>query len=267
MITNPYKILGVPDGASEEECTRAYKKLAKKYHPDLNPNDKKAAEKMAEINAAYDQIKNGGSTSSAYEPRGYGRQRYGGAESSAPDYLSSAARFIKSGQYRQALNLLNNIEDRDGRWYYLSALANMSLGNRAVAEDHIRTAYAKDPSNSEYRQAYESITQGINPLEYNPFSSFFDFSDFTQYENNENYHREYSSGRRPRSCLGRILRIILIIIVIRLVLRLIFSVSDGRLNYRNYRQSNPSYSYSQQYDYTQDSADILGEDNGERQDM
>ena len=153
------------------------------------------------------------------------------------------------------------------RWYYLSALANMSLGNRAVAEDHIRTAYAKDPSNSEYRQAYESITQGINPLDYNPFSSFFDFSDFTQYENNENYHREYSSGRRPRSCLGRILRIILIIIVIRLVLRLIFSVSDGRLNYRNYRQSNPSYSYSQQYDYTQDSADILGEDNGERQDM
>ncbi|MGN1124031.1 MAG: DnaJ domain-containing protein, partial [Eubacterium sp.] len=39
MITNPYKVLGVPDGASEEECTRAYKRLAKKYHPDLNPGD------------------------------------------------------------------------------------------------------------------------------------------------------------------------------------------------------------------------------------
>ena len=37
MITNPYKVLGVPDGAGEEECTKAYKKLAKKYHPDLNP--------------------------------------------------------------------------------------------------------------------------------------------------------------------------------------------------------------------------------------
>lgn len=59
MITNPYKVLGVPNGASEDECTKAYKRLAKKYHPDLNPNNPEAADKMAEINAAYDQIKNG----------------------------------------------------------------------------------------------------------------------------------------------------------------------------------------------------------------
>ena len=51
MITNPYKVLGVPEGASLDECTRAYKKLAKKYHPDLNPNDKAAEIKMAEINS------------------------------------------------------------------------------------------------------------------------------------------------------------------------------------------------------------------------
>ncbi|MDE6659455.1 MAG: DnaJ domain-containing protein [Eubacterium sp.] len=67
MTTNPYQILGVPDGATEEECTAAYKRLAKKYHPDLNPNNPEAASKMAEINAAYDQIKNG----KPFEKRAY----------------------------------------------------------------------------------------------------------------------------------------------------------------------------------------------------
>lgn len=268
MITNPYKVLGVPDGASEEECTKAYKKLAKKYHPDLNPNDRNAAKKMAEINAAYDQIKNGtAARQSGYTYSGYGRQSRQSSSTSAPDYLSSVTQFIKSEQYQQAINLLNTMEDRDARWYYLSALANMSLGNRAVAEDHIRTAYAKDPGNYEYRQAYENITQGINPLDYNPFSSFFDFGDFTQYNQNTDNRRTHTTVRRGnRSCLGRILRIIFIIIIIRLIFRLIFSFTDGRQR-RYYYQQSPSYGYSQQYDYAQDSGDILGESSGERQDL
>ena len=83
MTTNPYRILGVPDGASADECTAAYKRLAKKYHPDLNPNNPEAANKMAEINAAYDQIKNGNpfenksySRSSAYYYRTYTDSNY-----------------------------------------------------------------------------------------------------------------------------------------------------------------------------------------------
>ncbi len=59
-MRDPYEVLGVPRGASEEEVTKAYRKLAKKYHPDLNPGDEEAAQKMSEINAAYDSIKNGG---------------------------------------------------------------------------------------------------------------------------------------------------------------------------------------------------------------
>ena len=58
MIDDPYKVLGVSPDASDEEIKRAYRNLAKKYHPDKNPGDPVAAKKMQQVNAAYEQIKN-----------------------------------------------------------------------------------------------------------------------------------------------------------------------------------------------------------------
>jgi curved DNA-binding protein len=52
-----YKLLGVERGAKAEDISRAYKKLARKYHPDLNPGDKQAEEKFKEINEAYEVLK------------------------------------------------------------------------------------------------------------------------------------------------------------------------------------------------------------------
>ena len=54
MMMDPYKVLGVAPGATDEEIKKAHRTLAKKYHPDLNPGNSAAAEKMNEINAAYD---------------------------------------------------------------------------------------------------------------------------------------------------------------------------------------------------------------------
>ena len=53
-MMDPYKVLGITPGASEDEIKRAHRRLAKKYHPDTNPGNAAAAEKMNEINAAYD---------------------------------------------------------------------------------------------------------------------------------------------------------------------------------------------------------------------
>ena len=77
MIDDPYKVLGLERGASDEEVKQAYRRLAKKYHQDLNPGDQEAAKKMQQINEAYDQIKNPEkyARQTSYGPQGsYGSQ-------------------------------------------------------------------------------------------------------------------------------------------------------------------------------------------------
>ncbi|MCD8007461.1 MAG: DnaJ domain-containing protein, partial [Clostridiales bacterium] len=58
MIDDPYKVLGVTPDTPPDEIKKAYRKLAKQYHPDLHPNAPECARKMNEIHAAYDQLNN-----------------------------------------------------------------------------------------------------------------------------------------------------------------------------------------------------------------
>ena len=167
MITDPYKVLGVSPDASDEEIKRAYRRLAKKYHPDLNPGDAEAARKMQEVNAAYEQIKepekasgsSGGYNPYGYDPfGGYRQQSYGSQTGDA--YQQSAYQYIRFGRYQEALNALQNSTQRNARWYYLSALANDGLGNQVTALEHIRRAVSMDPDNPEYLGALDSIERG-----------------------------------------------------------------------------------------------------------
>lgn len=174
MIDDPYKVLGVSPNATDDEIKQAYRRLAKKYHPDRNPGDAEAAKKMQQVNAAYERIKNpdayqqqtgggySGYQSYGYDPFRGAWQQYGYQDQSAAgdQYQQSAYRYIQYGRYREALNVLQNSADKDARWYYLSALANDGLGNQVTALEHIRRAVSMDPDNPLYLRTLEQIQNG-----------------------------------------------------------------------------------------------------------
>ena len=156
---DPYKVLGVSPDATQEEISKAYKKLARKYHPDLNPGDKQAAEKMSQINQAYDLIRSGKATGGSYNDYsssygGYygGYSSYGGSE-----MFSAVRRCIELGQYYDALRLLDSINVRNGQWYYLASVTHFKLGNKATALKYIEEALRLEPNNSEYQSFYQQL--------------------------------------------------------------------------------------------------------------
>lgn len=160
MMDDPYKVLGVSPDASDEEIKSAYRRLAKQYHPDRNPGDKEAAKKMQQINDAYDRIKNPEKSrqSQGYGYGGYNRQSY--EQPTGSQYAQAAYQYIRFGRYREALNVLNSTQERNARWYYLSALANDGLGNQVTALEHIRRAVSMEPGNPTYMELLNDIENG-----------------------------------------------------------------------------------------------------------
>ena len=158
---DPYKVLGVKPDASEDEIKRAYKELVKKYHPDQyqdNPLADVAAEKMADINAAYDQImtsrRNGYSGST-----GSSSGSYSGA------YNSSLIRnYIQSGNITQAEQMLNNVanSERDAEWHFLMGSVCYKRGWLNDAYSQFAIASQMDPSNMEYASALNQMNRQRN---------------------------------------------------------------------------------------------------------
>lgn len=179
MIDDPYKILGVSPDASDEEIKRAYRKLAKQYHPDRNPGDQEAAKKMQQINSAYEQIKNPEKAAQAnrgaggqgydpfggYNPFGGGWQQTYQQQSQTDQYQRAAEQYIRYGRYQEALNALGSATVKDARWYYLSAIANDGIGNQVTALEHIRRAVSMEPDNQQYLYTLQRMENGGSAYE------------------------------------------------------------------------------------------------------
>ena len=170
-MQDPYQVLGVSQSASEDEIKKAYRTLAKKYHPDVNNGSAQAEARMKEVNEAYSTIMkmrregtsanqgaygNSGFYGSGFGG-GYGYNGYNGyygqqqSTYQSNPRLTAARNYIRSGHYHEALNVLNDINERNAEWYYLSGEANLGIDNRVAALNYARQAVSMDPNNFEYQ--------------------------------------------------------------------------------------------------------------------
>ena len=158
-MKNPYEVLGLQEGASKEEITKAYREFAKKYHPDQygdNPLKDLAEERMREINEAYDYlIKNGKASNTNYSNNTY-------YENNANNIYQSIRMDINNGNVAAAEQKLNNINIRDAEWNYLMGVVSLRKGWYDNAYNYLSIAYNSNPSNPEYKNAFESLNNRNN---------------------------------------------------------------------------------------------------------
>lgn len=158
---DPFEVLGVSRGASDEEIKNAYRALVKKYHPDNydkdNPLKDLANEKMQEVNRAYDQIQQMRS-GKGYDGSSTYSQNYSGAGSTSADPIYAEIRNdINRHRFADAERKLLDINfgARVGEWHYLMSLVLMSRNNVSDAMRELEIACNMDPSNVEYQRAKE----------------------------------------------------------------------------------------------------------------
>ncbi len=100
MIEDPYKVLGVSPGATQDEIKKAYRQMAKKYHPDLHPDDPDANKKMNDVNSAYDMLMNPDKYRQARAQQSAYRSSYSSYDGSS--YGSSQSKGYSGRQYRSS---------------------------------------------------------------------------------------------------------------------------------------------------------------------
>ena len=177
-MNDPYSVLGISRGATDDEIKKAYRALSRKYHPDANinnPNKDQAEAKFKEVQQAYQQImqeRSYGGSADGNGQGGYNGDPFGGfwqyggfntqqrQETQEDTHMQAAANYINNGYYQEALNVLSGISSRNARWYYLSALANSGVGNNVKAQEDISEAVRLEPNNFQYQSLKQRLEGG-----------------------------------------------------------------------------------------------------------
>lgn len=151
-MNNPYDILGVSKGASNEEIKKAYRREALKYHPDNykeSPLSDIANQRMQELNDAYDEI---------MEQRSGNVHYNSGTETNTYQY-PDVRMHIKEGRLEDALMILDGIpiEVRTAEWYFLKGTIQQKRGLLEEANKNYLIALDIDPYNQEYIDAYNNL--------------------------------------------------------------------------------------------------------------
>lgn len=163
-MSDPYKVLGVARDASDEDVKKAYRALARKYHPDKYADTDLAdlaSEKMKEINAAYEEIqklRSGGQShanAGSSESRSYGSYRAG---ETSPEY-AEIRRLINLGAIDEAEERLLAMSEstRTAEWSFLMGCVATRRRYYADAMHYFESACRNDPYNTEYRMARDEL--------------------------------------------------------------------------------------------------------------
>ncbi len=159
-MNDPYQTLGVSRDATDEEIKKAYRELARKYHPDNyvdSPLSDLAQEKMKEINEAYDTVQKerAGGRSNAGSRTG----SYSTGNGNYSDVLIRARQLVNDGRYSEADIELSSVpaQGRNAEWNFLMGIVKTRRGYYYDAMRFFETACYLDPDNAEYRQALNDI--------------------------------------------------------------------------------------------------------------
>ena len=159
-MSNPYTVLGVSPNATDDEIKEAYRKLAKKYHPDINPDKELAEAKMKEINYAYDTIKKMRENKNTYHSEyntNYNSNTYNNNIN-----FETVERYIVAKEFMLARMALYQLPKTSSKWYYYSAIISFNLGDIQTASYHIDIACSMEPNN----QTYQNLKAQIENMYY-----------------------------------------------------------------------------------------------------